>query len=43
MRTLTVSLETFNSMLNGLISSGVTFEAEEQYNGHIKIEFSGGY
>lgn len=43
MRTLTVSMDTFTSMLSGLIASGVTFEADEQSNGNIKIEFTGGY
>ena len=30
MKTLTVSIETFNEMLLGLIKSGVTFDAEER-------------
>jgi len=42
MRTLTVSNETFTSMLSDLIASGVTFEARELSNGDIKIEFTGG-
>ena len=42
MKKLTVSQETFNEMLLGLIKSGVTFEATE-VNGMIEIEFLGGY
>jgi hypothetical protein len=42
MRTLTVQIETFNDMLNGLIASGVTFEADEK-NGFIVITFTGGF
>ena len=42
MKTLTVSIETFNEMLLGLIKSGVTFEAEER-EGKIIIDFTGGY
>jgi hypothetical protein len=42
MRTLFVSIETFTEMLTGLITSGVTFESEEQ-NGGILIKFTGGY
>jgi hypothetical protein len=43
MRILTVSKEAFNEMLSGLISSGVTFEATENKNGFIIIEFTGGF
>lgn len=43
MKKLTVSPKTFVEMLNGLIASGVTFEAEEDKDGDIVIEFSGGY
>lgn len=42
MRSLRVSVETFNEMLTGLIISDVTFEAEE-IGGWIVIEFTGGY
>jgi len=42
MKTLTVSIETFNEMLLGLIKSGVTFDAEER-EGKIIIDFTGGY
>jgi hypothetical protein len=42
MRKLTVSIETFNEMISGLIASGVTFEAREN-NGYIIIEFTGGF
>ena len=42
-RQLTVTQETFNSMLSGLIQSGVTFNARELSNGNIEIEFTGGY
>jgi len=42
MRQLTVTVETFNSMLLGLIQSGVTFEAEETKH-EIVITFLGGY
>ncbi len=42
MRTLTVSQQTFENMLSGLIQSGVTFEAKEMPDGKIKIEFTGG-
>ena len=43
MQVLTVSIDTFTNMLSGLISSGVTFEADEQSNGNIKITFTGGF
>jgi hypothetical protein len=43
MRELTVTQQSFNSMLLGLIQSGVTFEATEQPNGTILITFTGGY
>lgn len=42
MRTLFVSIETFQEMLLGLIKSGVTFESEER-DGGILITFLGGY
>lgn len=42
-RVLTVSPETFTSMLNGLVASGVAFTAIEYNNGLIKITFTGGY
>jgi hypothetical protein len=42
MKTLFVSIETFNDMLLGFIKSGVTFESEER-NGGILITFTGGY
>ena len=42
MKTLTVSIETFNEMLLGFIKSGVTFKAEER-EGKIIIDFTGGY
>lgn len=43
MKTLIVTIATFESMLSGLIASGVTFEAKEIPDGNIKIEFTGGY
>jgi len=43
MKTLTVTVETFNGMLLGLIKSGVTFEAQEEIKGMITINFTGGY
>ena len=43
MKKLTVSQETFNEMLLGLIKSGVTFDANEVSGGKIEIEFTGGY
>lgn len=42
MKSLTVTVETFTTMLVGLIQSGVTFEAIETPNG-IEIKFLGGY
>lgn len=39
---LVVSKETFLEMLQGLIKSGVTFEAQEVEN-VIEIKFTGGY
>jgi len=42
-RKLTVTQDTFNNMISGLISSGVTFNAIEKDNGNILIEFLGGY
>lgn len=43
MKTLTVSQQTFENMLSGLIKSGVTFEAKENGNGYIVVTFTGGY
>lgn len=43
MRTLTITTETFEKMLNGLIQSGITFAAKECENGDITITFTGGY
>lgn len=43
MQKLTVSTEVFTAMLQGLIASGVTFEAEENSKGDIEINFLGGY
>jgi hypothetical protein len=40
--TLSVTTETFTSMISGLIASGVTFTAKE-INGNIEIIFLGGY
>ena len=42
MKKLTVTKETFLTMLSGLISSGVTFEANE-VNNDIEVIFTGGY
>ncbi len=42
MQKLTVSAETFGTMIFDLIKSGVTFEATER-NGLIEINFLGGY
>ena len=42
MKKLIVSQETFTSMLNGLVASGVTFDATER-EGMIIIVFTGGY
>jgi hypothetical protein len=42
MKTLFVSLETYNEMLLGLIQSGVTFSGKEQ-DGGILITYTGGY
>ncbi len=39
---LTISIETFFTMLPKLIASGVLFNAEEK-NNEIVIEFTGGY
>jgi hypothetical protein len=41
-QTLTVSQETFISMLPGLIASGVLFKATEK-GGEIIVVFTGGY
>jgi hypothetical protein len=43
MKTITVSVETFTKMLLELIQSGVTFEATENTNETITIDFTGGY
>ena len=43
MKKLTISQEKFESMLSGLIASGVTFEAEEDGDGKIVIVFTGGF
>lgn len=42
MRTLTVSPETFSTMLSSIVQSGVTFEAVERDN-KIIVTFTGGY
>ena len=42
MRKLTVTVETFGTIISDLIASGVTFEANEIPNG-IEIIFTGGY
>ena len=43
MRKLIVSKKTFCEMLSGLVASGVSFESEENAQGNIYIEFTGGY
>lgn len=44
MKTLIVSKETFTEMLSGLIASGVTFKAVENFTTkNIEIEFTGGF
>mgnify|MGYP005705700621 CR=1 FL=1 len=43
MQKLIVSTEVFTAMLQGLIASGCTFEAEENSRGDIVITFTGGY
>jgi len=43
MKTLTVSQQTFENMLSGLIKSGVTFEAKENGDGNIVVTFTGGF
>jgi hypothetical protein len=43
MKTLLVSQATFESMLLGIIQSGVTFEAKETADGKILITFTGGF
>ena len=44
MQKLIVSTEVFTAMLQGLIASGVTFEAKEcTVFGNIIITFTGGY
>jgi len=40
---LIVSQATFESMLLGIIQSGVTFEAHEIPGGQIEVIFSGGF
>ena len=42
-RELTVSAETFTKMISELVAQGVTFEAEEDQDGNIKVIFTGGY
>ncbi len=42
MKTLTVTPETFGTMLLSIIESGVTFEAIEK-DGKIIVEFTGGF
>lgn len=42
MQKLVISTKAFTDMLNDLIASGVTFEAEEK-DGWITITFTGGY
>jgi len=42
MKTLTITPETFGTMILDLIKSGVTFEAEER-EGKIIITFTGGF
>ena len=42
MRKLTVSQETFENMLKGIIASGVTFEATEK-DGNVIVIFTGGF
>lgn len=43
MQQLTISQETFISMLPKLVASGVTFESTETKDGDIHIKFTGGY
>jgi len=43
MKKLTVSKESFGEMLLGIIASGVLFESEENDDGNIVINFTGGY
>jgi len=43
MKKLTVSKSTFFEMLIKFISSGVTFEAEENDSGEIVVVFTGGF
>ncbi|HLO91581.1 MAG TPA: hypothetical protein VK172_10500 [Lentimicrobium sp.] len=43
MKKLTVSKNSFTTMLSGIIESGVTFEAKELPNGLIEVIFTGGY
>ena len=43
MKKLTLTRDAFTDMLSGLISSGVTFEANETECGCIEIIFTGGY
>ena len=43
MKKLTVSKKTFCDMLGKLIASGVGFEADENGDGEIVIQFTGAY
>lgn len=43
MKKLVVSQATFESMLLGIIQSGVTFEAKEIPGGQIEVIFTGGF
>ena len=43
MKVLVVSQATFESMLLGIIQSGVTFEAKEIPGGLIEVTFTGGF
>ena len=43
MNKLTVSKESFSTMLLDIIKSGVTFEARENEEGEIVVTFTGGF
>ena len=43
MNKLTVSKESFSTMLLGIIQSGVTFHARENSDGDIVVTFTGGF
>lgn len=43
MKKLIVSKQTFEEMIRGIIQSGVTFEATENEDGNIIINFTGGF